>query len=184
MRDGLDFNEVYDDATVSDVVEMLFGEGQADMAAFAAARPWRHPPDTVFNYSSGTSNIVSGIVARELGPGEPYRRFLHERLFGPLGMRSADPRFDEAGTFLRSSFVYATAPDYLRFGLLYLRDGVWEGRRSCPRAGSTTPAASAATTPTRTAGTGPTGGASATTSARSGPAATRASRSWCARRST
>ena len=38
MRDGLDFNEVYEVDTVSHVVEMLFGEGQADMAAYAAAR--------------------------------------------------------------------------------------------------------------------------------------------------
>jgi CubicO group peptidase (beta-lactamase class C family) len=132
MRDGLDFSEVYDDSGVSHVIEMLFGEGRADMAAYAAARPLAHPPDTVFNYSSGTSNIVSGIVARVVGPGEPYRRFLHDRLFGPLGMRSADPRLDDAGTFAASSYVYATARDYLRFGLLYLRDGVWEGRRLLP----------------------------------------------------
>jgi CubicO group peptidase (beta-lactamase class C family) len=132
MRDGLDFNELYEVDTVSHVVEMLFGEGQSDMAAYAAARPALHAPDTVFNYSSGTSNIISGIVARTLGPGEPYERFLHERLFGPLGMRSAEARFDDAGTFKASSFVYATARDYLRFGLLYLRDGMWDGARLLP----------------------------------------------------
>jgi len=132
MRDGLDFAESYEEGQVSHVVEMLFGEGEHDMAAYAAARPPAHAPGEAFNYSSGTSNIVSGIVARELGPGEPYRRFLDERLFGPLGMTSAEPRFDEAGTFLGSSFVYATAHDYLRFGLLYLRDGVWDGTRLLP----------------------------------------------------
>jgi CubicO group peptidase (beta-lactamase class C family) len=132
MRDGLAWREVYDDTGASDVIEMLFGTGQADMAAFAADRPLAHPPGEMFTYSSGTSNILSGIVARVLGSGEPYRRFLHDRLFGPLGMRSADPRFDAAGTFTASSSVYATARDYLRFGLLYLRDGVWEGERLLP----------------------------------------------------
>jgi CubicO group peptidase (beta-lactamase class C family) len=132
MRDGLDFVEMYDDAGQSDVIEMLFGAGQADMAHFAADRPLAHPPDTVFNYSSGTSNIVSGMVARAIGPGEPYERFLQHRLFDRLGMRSADPRFDDAGTFIGSSYVYATAHDYLRFGLLYLRDGCWEGQRLLP----------------------------------------------------
>jgi CubicO group peptidase (beta-lactamase class C family) len=132
MRDGLAFSEVYDDSDQSDVIEMLFGTGQADMAQFAADRPLAHPPDTVFNYSSGTSNIVSGLVARAVGPGQPYERFLQDRLFGPLGMRSADPRFDDAGTFTASSYVYATALDYLRFGLFYLRDGVWEGKRLLP----------------------------------------------------
>jgi CubicO group peptidase (beta-lactamase class C family) len=132
MRDGLAYREDYDDAGASDVIEMLFGSGQADMAHFAADRPLAGQPGTLFNYSSGTSNVISGIVARALGPGEPYRRFLHDRLFGPLGMRSADPRFDDAGTFTASSSVYATALDYLRFGLLYLRDGVWEGERLLP----------------------------------------------------
>ncbi|MGH9234404.1 MAG: serine hydrolase domain-containing protein [Acidimicrobiales bacterium] len=132
MRDGLDFSESYDDGEPSHVIEMLFGAGEDDMAHFAADRPLAHPPGTVFNYSSGTSNIVSGLVARAVGPGEPYRRFIHERLFDRIGMTSADPRFDGAGTFVGSSSVYATALDYLRFGLLYLRDGVWEGERLLP----------------------------------------------------
>jgi hypothetical protein len=76
MRDGLAFSEDYADAGVSDVIEMLFGAGEADMAHFAADRPLAHPPGTVFNYSSGTSNIVSGIVARQVGPGAPYEALL------------------------------------------------------------------------------------------------------------
>jgi len=132
MRDGLDFTEDYVDDRVSDVIRMLFGEGQADMAHFAADRPLAAPPGTRFNYSSGTSNIVSGVVARTVGPGEPYARFLHGRLFGPIGMASADPEFDEAGTWVASSYVRATARDYARFGLLYLRDGMWDGVRILP----------------------------------------------------
>jgi CubicO group peptidase (beta-lactamase class C family) len=132
MRDGLDFAEDYEDAEVSDVLQMLFGYGAADMAAFAADRPLAAPPGTRFNYSSGTTNVISGIVARQLGPGEPYRRFLADRLFGPLGMASASATFDEAGTWVASAYVYATARDFAKFGLLYLRDGKWEGRRLLP----------------------------------------------------
>ena len=132
MRDGLDFAEDYDDAGASHVIEMLFGDAVADTARFAAERPLAHEPGTVFNYSSGTTNIVSAIVRRTLGDGAAYRRFLHERLFDPIGMRSADPRFDDAGTWIASSYVWATARDMARFGLLYLRDGTWDGHRLLP----------------------------------------------------
>jgi CubicO group peptidase (beta-lactamase class C family) len=132
MRDGLDFLEDYVDADRSDVIEMLFGSGQHDVAHHAADRALAHAPGEHFNYSSGTSNIVSGVVAREVGPGEPYERFLRERLFEPIGMRTAQPRFDDAGTFIGSSYVYAIARDFARFGYLYLRDGEWDGVRVLP----------------------------------------------------
>jgi CubicO group peptidase (beta-lactamase class C family) len=132
MRDGLAFAEEYVDAGASDVMTMLFGDGQADMAAFAADRPLAAPPGTRFNYSSGTSMVISGLVARLLGPGEPYRRFLVDRLFAPIGMTSATTTFDDAGTWVAASYAYATARDYARFGLLYLRDGIWDDRRVLP----------------------------------------------------
>jgi CubicO group peptidase (beta-lactamase class C family) len=132
MRDGLDFAEDYVDEGVSDVMEMLWGAGRADVAAFAADRPLAAAPGSLFHYSSGTTNIVSGVVARTLGPGRAYRRFLDDRLFGPIGATSAVPDFDAAGTWVASSTLYATARDFARFGLLYLRDGVWDGRRLLP----------------------------------------------------
>jgi CubicO group peptidase (beta-lactamase class C family) len=132
MRDGLDFAEDYVDAGASDVIEMLFGAGRDDTAAYAEARPLLHAPDTRFNYSSGTSNIVSAIAARAVGGGAALVDMLRQRVLDPIGMTSADPRLDAAGTFVASSYVYATARDFARFGLLYLRDGVWDGTRLLP----------------------------------------------------
>jgi CubicO group peptidase (beta-lactamase class C family) len=132
MRDGLDFVEDYEDDRVSDTIRMLFGEGQSDVAHFAADRPLAAEPGTRFSYSSGTSNIISGIVARTVGHGEDYARFLHSRLFAPIGMASADPELDEAGTWVASSYLRAAARDYARFGLLYLRGGTWDGARILP----------------------------------------------------
>ncbi len=132
MRDGLDFVEDYVDDRVSDVINMLFGKGQADMAHFAADRPLAATPGERFNYSSGTSNIISSVVARIVGHGQSYDDFLHRRLFGPIGMSSAIPQFDAAGTWVASSYVRSTARDFARFGLLYLRDGIWDGTRILP----------------------------------------------------
>lgn len=133
MRDGLDFVEEYDPTSErSDVIEMLFGAGQHDVAAFAADRPLAAPPGTRYSYSSGTSNIVSGLVADRVGRGAAYERWLHDRIFGVLGMASARPGLDPAGTWVASSYLHATAQDWLRFGEWYLRDGVWEDRRLLP----------------------------------------------------
>lgn len=132
MRDGLRWAEDYVDAGASDVIEMLFGSGKDDVASYAEARPLAHEPGTVFNYSSGTSNIVAAIVGRAVGDGDAVRSFLLDRIFQPIGARSVDPRVDEAGTFIGSSFVYATAQDWARFGLLHLRDGTWDGERLLP----------------------------------------------------
>ena len=133
MRDGLAFLEDYADPATSDVIQMLWGTGQDDMARFAAERPLAAPPGTRFSYSTGTSMVLSGIVARAVGAGDSYDAFLGGRLFGPLGMTSARPGFDGAGTWVAGSYVHASARDFARFALLYLRDGVWDGRRLLPQ---------------------------------------------------
>jgi CubicO group peptidase (beta-lactamase class C family) len=132
MRDGLDFNEDYVDDGVSHVIDMLFGSGALDVAGYAAARPPAAPPGERFNYSSGTSNIISGVVRSVVGAGADYEDFLRRRLFEPIGMSSAVPGFDQAGTWVASSFVHATALDFARFGALYLHDGVCDGVRLLP----------------------------------------------------
>ena len=133
MVDGLDFVELYEATGRSDVVDMLFGSGKQDVAAYAIARPPLHPPGAYWSYASGTSNIVARIAGDAVGGGaEGMAAFLRERLFAPLGMTSARPRFDAAGTFIGSSYVFCTARDFARFGLLYLRDGIWDGARLLP----------------------------------------------------
>jgi CubicO group peptidase (beta-lactamase class C family) len=133
MRSGLEFVEDYVDDSTSHCLEMLYGEGKDDMASYAAALPLLHAPGTVWNYSSGTTNIVARVVGDAIGGGrEDMERFLLDRLFVPVGMLSAQPKFDTAGTFVGSSYVYATARDFARFGRLYLDDGVVDGVRVLP----------------------------------------------------
>ena len=133
MSSGLEWVEEYLPDRPSDVIAMLFGEGQADVGAFAARAPAAHPPGSHWSYSSGTTNIVSRALARALDAyGPDFEAYMRERLFAPIGMTSPIPKFDEAGVFIGSSFCFCTARDFARFGLLYLRDGVWDGRRILP----------------------------------------------------
>ena len=135
MRSGLSWIEDYVDGENSDVIDMLFGKGKDDTATYAISQPLIAPPGTSWVYSSGTTNIVSRILGNALGDvkGSHHQmsKFMQDRLFDPLGMQ-AEPKFDTAGTFVGSSYVYATARDFAKFGELYLRDGVVNGKRILP----------------------------------------------------
>ena len=127
MKSGLEFEESYGNP-LSDVNVMLWASG--DTGAFAAARPLAHPPGTHWHYASGTTNILARAMRDLLGA--EYAAFPRRALFAPVGMASAVLEPDAAGTFVGSSFMYATARDWARLGLLFLGDGVWNGERILP----------------------------------------------------
>lgn len=128
MRSGLAFEEDYSNP-LSDVVQMLFA--RPDAGGYAASRPLAAPPGTAWKYSSGTTNILSLVLKRLLGP-EAYAAFPRRALFDPLGMTTAVFEPDASGTFVASSFLLASAQDWARLGQLYLQDGVWKGKRLLP----------------------------------------------------
>jgi CubicO group peptidase (beta-lactamase class C family) len=128
MNSGLEFNEDY--GSNSDVNQMLFKKG--NMAAFAMDKPAVAEPDADWHYSSGSTNIVSQLIRQTMGNDAEYYAFPREALFNRIGMRSTIFETDPSGTFIGSSYIYATMRDYLRFGLLYLNDGNWLGEQVLP----------------------------------------------------
>ncbi len=130
MSSGLDFDESYGNP-LSDVVVMLFNSISA--AHYAADKPLAQPPGTKWYYSSGTSNIISQTIREKFGGDyKSYLEFPFKSLFHRIGMFSAVMETDPGGTYVGSSFAYATARDWARFGLLYLQDGVWDEERILP----------------------------------------------------
>ena len=125
MTSGLAFDEVYDPDT--DATRMLFAPGNA--AAYAAEQPLLHEPGTVWNYSSGTTNLLCDLAHETSGTGPELAR---ELVFDPLGMSSAVMEPDAGGSLVCSSFMYATARDWARFGQWFLQDGAWDGERLLP----------------------------------------------------
>lgn len=140
MTDGQEYREIgVVDPTLNDAASMLYGRGRQDVAGFAAALPLIHAPGTHWNYNSAGINLITDALTRTLAPNASpterrarVARELKDELFAPIGMTSAQPEFDSTGLFLGSALVYASARDWARFGLLYLRDGVWDGRRILP----------------------------------------------------
>lgn len=126
MSSGLAFSESY--VPGNDSIKMLFEA--ADMGAMAAAKPLKDAPGTSWSYSSGTTNILSRIVFQATGGTlEGITRFAQKRLFEPTGMTSALIEPDEAGVPVGSSYAYATARDWARYGLLYLNKGKAGGKQ-------------------------------------------------------
>jgi CubicO group peptidase (beta-lactamase class C family) len=133
MSSGLAFTENYVGDAPSDVIPMLMAEGRHDTGAFAANMPALHPPNREWSYSSGTTNIICRLLRDLVGNGQTgMSAFMEDNLWGPLGMRTPTPRFDTAGTFIGSSYLFAIPQDFARFGYLYLRDGQWDGQRILP----------------------------------------------------
>jgi CubicO group peptidase (beta-lactamase class C family) len=129
MRSGLEFEESY--TKIRSDITLMFASG--DLAGYAADKPLAAAPGERWSYSTGTANILGRIVSETAGTTFAERMsFPRRALFDPLGMRSAVFEVDGRGNFVGGSLVFASARDYARFGLLYLRDGVWEGRRLLP----------------------------------------------------
>ena len=129
MSTGLEWEEVYNGPT--DATKMLFNS--PNPPALAMSKPLEFDPDQIWEYSSGTSNIVSELIRRKIGGNnKQYWNFPYNFLFNKLGMRSVVMEPGPDGTFVGSSFMYATARDWARFGLLYLNDGLWNGDRILP----------------------------------------------------
>jgi CubicO group peptidase (beta-lactamase class C family) len=135
MRSGLSWLEDYVDSEASDVIDMLFGSGKDDNGGYAIGQPLAAVPGAEWVYSSGTTNIVTRHLGNVLGDSDGshanMEHFMRTRLFDAILMQ-AEPKFDAAGTFVGSSYVYATARNFAKFGQLYLHNGMCDGKRILP----------------------------------------------------
>jgi len=138
---GLEWNESY---FTPGLFHNMFMHSD-DKGAFAASQKLKYPIGTHFEYSSGTTNIISRIVRQTVGDAN-YPRYAYEDFFYKVGMLNVLVELDASGTMVGSSYGYATARDWARFGLLYLNDGLVNGERILPEGWvtySSTPAPSA-----------------------------------------
>ncbi len=129
MTSGLDLDET--GSGFDPVSQMLFVE--RDMAGFAEHAGLATPPGSKWVYSSGNALILSRIIRDAVGgDAADVIEFARRNLFDPLGMGNVTLEFDATGTPVGSTYMFATARDWARFGLLYLNDGVVNGERILP----------------------------------------------------
>ena len=126
MTSGLTWDETY--ALGTPITRMLYAEG--DMATYAASQPLAHQPGTYQQYSSGSTNILCGVLTSLADV--PDADLPRQQLFTPLGLASATWEVDSVGTPVCSSYLWATPREWAAIGQFALQDGVWGEERLLP----------------------------------------------------
>lgn len=125
MNSGLCWDENYE--TISDATQMLFLA--KDMTKVQLEKPAAFAPNMNWNYSSGTTNLLSGILRKQFKTHQQYLDFWYAALIDKIGMHSMMVETDMAGNYVGSSYGWATTRDWAKFGLLYLHEGQWKNER-------------------------------------------------------
>jgi CubicO group peptidase (beta-lactamase class C family) len=123
MNSGLEWEEDY--TKICDATKMLFQA--TDMTKSQLVKPAKYAPNSHWNYSSGTTNLLSGILRNQFKTPQEYLDFWYAELIDKIGMHSMVIETDMAGNYVGSSYGWATTRDWAKFGLLYLHNGNWNG---------------------------------------------------------
>jgi CubicO group peptidase (beta-lactamase class C family) len=130
MSSGLEFNEDYDNP-ISDVNDMLLGN-HPSMVDFAASKTLIAEPDTLWQYSTGTANLLGAVIRNNMNNQPDYENFARIELFDKLGMHTAIIETDQSGNIVTGAYMWASPRDWARFGLFCLQNGRWENEQILP----------------------------------------------------
>ena len=128
MRSGIEWHESDRPLDVTNTTYQL--EKSKDWIQFTLDQPMDAAPGTKWVYNSGGSQLLSGIV--KTATGRFIDDYANETLFRPLGIRNFHWKKTPTGHPDTEGGLYLSAEDLAKVGLLYLRDGMWDGRRVLP----------------------------------------------------
>ncbi|MEO7178809.1 MAG: serine hydrolase [Allosphingosinicella sp.] len=117
-------------ATAGNRTDAVYFGGTA-VTEETVAWPLEAPPGSRFRYANNDILLAVHALASKLDDDE-YGMFPDKLLFSELAMYATAAETDWKGNYILSSQVWSTARDLARFGMLYLNNGMWEGRRILP----------------------------------------------------
>ena len=138
MRSGIEWHE--SDRPLDDTNTTVQLEKSKDWIQFTLEQPMDAAPGTKWSYNSGGSQLMSAIV--HYATSRHIDEYARASLFTPLGIRDFHWKKTPTGHPDTEGGLYLSAPDLAKIGLLYLRDGEWDGTRLLPKgwvASATTP---------------------------------------------
>ncbi len=101
-----------------------------DKAAIALSQPWRHDPGERFAYGATHFFLFGEVIERSVGL-DPVD-YLQQRVFEPIGFRTAGWIRDPSGTPALSYGAFTTAAEWAEIGVLLRDDGMFRGQRVLP----------------------------------------------------
>jgi CubicO group peptidase (beta-lactamase class C family) len=136
MQSGLDYTEDYVGMKPVnlDVLKMLYLKSDEDgMVNYMLKRKDSDMggPGDFFNYSSGDTNVLMGILQKAINNQKKYDAYPWEKFFVPLGIDATFEQ-DMKNTFVGAAYIYMRPGDFLKVGQLLMNKGMWEGRRIVP----------------------------------------------------
>ena len=105
-------------------------EASHDWVRYVMDLPMAEEPGTVFNYSSGVSQLLSHIILKATG--RQVDAYTEVHIFRPIGIKMYYWKHTPTGLPDTEGGLYLSRQDLARFGYLYLHDGVWNGTRILP----------------------------------------------------
>jgi CubicO group peptidase (beta-lactamase class C family) len=107
--------------------------GGIDSYEYSYTRPQEFPPNTRGFYRNCDPLTIGYLIKRAVtARGENFLTWPQRALFDRIGIRKQVLETDPYGNFLITGYDYGTARNWARIGLLYLRDGMWNGQRILP----------------------------------------------------
>jgi CubicO group peptidase (beta-lactamase class C family) len=103
-----------------------------DGIGFVLSRELTAEPGTVWQYNGGTTELLAEIIRRVSG--KNIHEFAKEFLFSPIGIaRSEWTISPSTNSPAAASGLRLTSRDMLKFGILFLHDGMWGSQQIIPK---------------------------------------------------
>jgi len=99
----------------------------ANQVEFVLSQPMEFAPGKVWKYNGGCTQLLAAIIEKTTG--KKIEQFAKEYLFQPLGITNFKwEKNDGADMVAAASGLRMRSRDLLKFGLMYDRKGVWQGK--------------------------------------------------------
>jgi CubicO group peptidase (beta-lactamase class C family) len=100
---------------------------EADPTRYILSKPIAQPPDTVWAYNGGGTDLLGDIIERVSG--KPLEAFARETLFEPLGISDLEWMKYGNGKVASAVGLRVRPRDAAKIGQLMLNRGAWGGRQ-------------------------------------------------------